>query len=216
MDAQFWYEMVGYAGSLLVAISLMMKSLLKLRIINLIGALFFTVYGLLIHAYPVAFMNGLIVCIDLYYLIQMLRQKDYFTLLEVSHDSAYLQQFIEFHKLEISVFFPNFEYLPKEEQLTFFILRNMVPAGLFIVEPQNEMGSILLDFVIPGYRDFQVGRFVFDENAAFFTQHGIRRFISAPGNTAHTSYLMRMGFSHAVDGQFVRKLGGNYMRDDGI
>ena len=64
-------ELIGYLGSILVAISLMMKSLLRLRIINLIGALFFTVYGVLLGAYPVAFVNGIIVFIDLYYLVQM-------------------------------------------------------------------------------------------------------------------------------------------------
>ena len=68
-------ELIGYLGSILVAISLMMRSLLRLRIINLVGALFFTIYGILLDAYPVAFLNGLIVCIDLYYLIQMWRQK---------------------------------------------------------------------------------------------------------------------------------------------
>ena len=61
-------ELIGYLGSILVAVSLMMKSLLRLRIINLIGALFFTIYGVLLGAYPVAFLNGIIVCIDLYYL----------------------------------------------------------------------------------------------------------------------------------------------------
>ena len=54
MDTQFWFEMVGYLGSVLVAVSLMMKSLWRLRIINLVGASFFTVYGLLIGALPVA------------------------------------------------------------------------------------------------------------------------------------------------------------------
>jgi len=59
-------ELIGYLGSVLVAISLMMRSLLRLRVINLIGALFFTTYGALLGAYPVAVLNGLIVCIDLY------------------------------------------------------------------------------------------------------------------------------------------------------
>ena len=54
MDTQFWFEMVGYAGSVLVAVSLMMKSLLRLRLINLVGAFFFTLYGLLSGAYAVA------------------------------------------------------------------------------------------------------------------------------------------------------------------
>ncbi len=213
MDTKFWLEMLGYLGSLLVAISLTMRSLLRLRIINLIGALAFTVYGLLIGAYPVAFMNGLIVGIDVYYLVQMLRQKDYFTLLELSENSEYLNRFLEFHRAEIEEFFPHFQHDPHaSENLTFFVLRNMVPAGVFIAHPEGDQARILLDFVIPGYRDFQIGRFVFDENAAFFGAHGIRRLVSAPGNAAHTAYLKRMGFQ-PEGGEYIRAIDPRQMRD---
>ena len=42
-----WTEIIGYAGSLLVAASLMMDSLVKLRWINLAGALAFALlFGL--------------------------------------------------------------------------------------------------------------------------------------------------------------------------
>ena len=72
MDSRMWLEIVGYVASVLVAVSLMMSSILKLRIINLVGSAAFTVYGLLIGAYPVAAVNLLIVFINLYYLRQML------------------------------------------------------------------------------------------------------------------------------------------------
>src|SRR5512145_2472455 len=103
-------EVIGYLGSILVAISLMMKSLLRLRLINLFGALFFTVYGILLRAYPVAALNGLIVGIDVYYLIQMLRQKDFFTFLEVSPQSEYLRAFVEFYKEDIHAIIPSYTH----------------------------------------------------------------------------------------------------------
>ena len=61
-------EMVGYTASVLVAISLMMRSLHKLRIINLSGSFLFTVYGFAIGAYPVAVLNAFIVLVNLFYL----------------------------------------------------------------------------------------------------------------------------------------------------
>ncbi len=51
------YEIIGYTASILVAVSLMMRSVFKLRVINLPGAVAFTAYGLLIGAYPVAAVN---------------------------------------------------------------------------------------------------------------------------------------------------------------
>ena len=68
-----WIEIIGYAGSLLVAVSLMMSSLVRLRWINLGGALAFAVYGWLVGAYPVLAVNGFIVLVNVYYLWRMNR-----------------------------------------------------------------------------------------------------------------------------------------------
>ena len=206
-------ELIGYLGSILVAISLMMRSLLRLRLINLIGALFFTIYGLLLGAYPVAFLNGLIVLIDLYYLFQMWRQKDFFTFLEVLPKSKYMQAFVEFYKDDILEIIPTYTHDTDEDLLCFFILRNMMPAGLFVARVQGEEAHIQLDYVIPNYRDFQVARFIFEENAAFFLQRGIRRFVSDGGSAIHRTYLEKMGFVNTGD-VYVHEISTKKLQDN--
>ncbi len=52
-----WIELIGYAGTAFVLISMLMTSVTKLRIFNLIGALFSLVYGLICHAMPVFVLN---------------------------------------------------------------------------------------------------------------------------------------------------------------
>ena len=205
-------ELIGYAGSILVAISLMMKSLLRLRIINLIGALFFTLYGILLGAYPVAFLNGLIVCIDLYYLIQMWRQRDFFNLLEVLPSSKFMQAFVEFYSDDIRAIIPTYTHRPDENLLCFFILRNMNPAGLFIARVEQEEAQVQLDYVAPNYRDFQVARFIFEDNAAFFLQKGIRRFVSEGGSPIHRTYLEKMEFVNQGD-LYVHEIGKRLLQD---
>ena len=206
-------ELIGYLGSILVAISLMMRSLLRLRIINLVGALFFTIYGVLLGAYPVAFLNGLIVCIDLYYLFQMWRQKDFFTFLEVSPNSEYLRAFVEFYKDDIAEIIPSYTHKTAEDLLCFFILRNMMPAGLFIVKVRGEEAHVQLDYVVPNYRDFQVARFIFEENAAFFIQRGIRRFVSEGGSAIHRRYLEKMEFVNKAE-MYVHEIGTKILQDN--
>jgi hypothetical protein len=71
MEIINFYELLGYSASVLVALSLSMRSLLKLRVINLSGAILFTVYGLVIGALPVAALNLFIVLANIYYLYQM-------------------------------------------------------------------------------------------------------------------------------------------------
>ncbi len=68
-----WVEWVGYAASALIVVSLIMTSVVKLRIVNTAGCALFVVYGLIVGAYPVAIANALIVCINLYHLYRLKR-----------------------------------------------------------------------------------------------------------------------------------------------
>ena len=195
MDSNLTYEIIGYTASLLVAISLMMSSILKLRVINLIGALFFTAYGLLIRAYPVAAVNFLIVLIDLYYLYEIRSAREFFRLLEVNPDSQYFQYFLQFHAKDIQRFLPGFSFAPSAGMLIFFILRNVIPAGLLIGEVRDEdCLYVRLDYAIPGYRDLKTARFVYHDKVQELRERGIRKIISAAGTPSHQRYLRQMGF----------------------
>jgi len=61
-------ECLGYLASVLVAISFLMKSIKKLRFINMVGGICFIIYAVAINAIPVALINLFTVCINVYYL----------------------------------------------------------------------------------------------------------------------------------------------------
>ncbi|WP_371364647.1 hypothetical protein SRRS_52790 [Sporomusa rhizae] len=63
-----WVECLGYLASVLVAISFIMKSMNKLRFVNMVGAICFVIYAVAINAIPVALINFFTVCINVYYL----------------------------------------------------------------------------------------------------------------------------------------------------
>ncbi len=63
-------EIVGYIGSLGILISFLMKDMLKLRIVNTFGCAFFVLYGILLNSIPVIATNGIIICINLYYIFK--------------------------------------------------------------------------------------------------------------------------------------------------
>ncbi|AQS37997.1 Bacterial inner membrane protein [Shewanella psychrophila] len=71
MDSATIWEWIGYLASVVVAISLMMSNIKKLRWWNLIGAGLFVAYGLAIEALPVALVNFFIVLIDAYYIVKI-------------------------------------------------------------------------------------------------------------------------------------------------
>ena len=185
-------ELIGYLASILVAVSLMMSAIVRLRIINLIGAVCFTIYGLIISAYPVVFVNGFITLVDVYFLINILAAKEYFNVLEVSKESDYLKYFLEFHKSDIKQFVPSFSFNLNENSLSLFILRNSVPAGLVCAEYKSQDDLFIsLDYAIPGYRDFKTGKYAFNK---IFKEKNLKKIYSEPGNKKHEEYLKKMGF----------------------
>lgn len=65
-----WFEAIGIAGTLFVLLSFLMKDIRKVRIINIVGAVLFVVYGLLIDALSTWLLNGILVIIHIVYLLK--------------------------------------------------------------------------------------------------------------------------------------------------
>lgn len=64
------YEIIGTCASLIVLISFLMKGEKYIRLVNIIGAILFVIYGILIGAFSVWFLNGALVLIHIYKLIK--------------------------------------------------------------------------------------------------------------------------------------------------
>lgn len=203
-------EWIGYAGSALVALSLMMDNIWRLRWINLAGAAFFVAYGLAVGAYPVALVNALIVAIDAYHLGVMAGKKDYFTLMPVaSTEESLLKGFLAAHREDIDSFFPDFSLKAAPGVRCVFILRNLMPVGLFAFAPGAE-GSveILLDYVAPEYRDLKNARYLYSTQGRLLREEGFSRFRARPQSRVFEGYLRTMGFSpeQGQPGSFSRPI----------
>ncbi|WP_396146557.1 uroporphyrinogen decarboxylase [Flavobacterium sp.] len=68
-------ELIGYLASLVLMISFLMKNIIKLRIINSIGAILFIVYGFMLAiSWPIIITNAFILCVNTYYLMKHYNQ----------------------------------------------------------------------------------------------------------------------------------------------
>lgn len=188
-------EWFAYVASVVLALSLTMSSIVKLRWYNLLGAAAFSLYGFLIHAYPVGILNGFIACADIYYLVQIYATKERLQLITVPAGSEYLQCFFKEYRAEIVKYFPRFDFQANGERLSFYVLRNLVPACVFIGTPRPDgVLEVDLDFVVPAYRDFKPGEFLFIQNREQFLKRGFRRLLARSHDGQHDAYLRRMGF----------------------
>lgn len=201
-------EWIGYIASMIVLISLLMSSIKKLRWINLFGALVFGFYGFMIGSIPTGMMNVGIVLIDVYYLVKMYRTNDFFRVLPIDEKSQYLNLFIDFYKKDIQGFMdiPLEEVL--ESKVKLYVLRNMTPAGVFIAdEYDNGVLEIKFDYVIPQYRDFKIGNFVFESQTDYFKDLGYKQFIAITKNKEHIAYVKKMGFIKGeIENSYIKSI----------
>lgn len=77
-----WYiEVIGIAATVLILVSMCVntsswKGDVSMRAINIVGSVIFVVYGALLPAISTAVLNGLLIIVNAYYLIKLLKEKD--------------------------------------------------------------------------------------------------------------------------------------------
>ncbi len=193
-----YVEIIGYTGSVLVAVSLMMKNIWWLRRINFLGGATFAIYGLLLKAYPVFILNAFIALVDIYYLFEMKGKKEYFSLVRINNlQNSLLHKFLDYYHTDILKFFPNFNVEKLKEGKTYFVLRNVIPVGIINYKelPGKEV-KIEFDYAIPDYRDLKNARFAFFAEDGLFKKTGIRKLIAESSIRAHQKYLKSLGFKN--------------------
>lgn len=205
-----YYQIIGYTGSFLVALSLTMKNIRLLRRINLLGAFTFSMYGLLIGAMPVFVLNGYIVLIDIYYLFKMYKTKEQFKMVPVlDKKHNYLKLFLDFYGNDILQFFPNFDRNNLDKFDCYFVLRDLKPIGLVIYnEISDKKIELHVDYVIPDYRDMKSGQYLYTSAIKYLRNRGYKEIITKSEVKPHIKYLLNVGFVKAKEsnGVFIKSI----------
>ena len=200
-------EIIGYVASVTIAVSMTVSSIVKFRLINLAGATLFATYGFLISSLPVGVLNSFIITVDLFFLYKIFSKKEVFETLEVRGDNRYLLRFVDFYKKDIQSFFPGFQYIPEKNTVSFFVLRDMAVAGLFLGRRENDnVLRVGIDYVLPEYRDFKNGKFVYQMLQDHFVNEGFSKIITDSKNPRHVRYLKKLGFYENAVGMYELKI----------
>jgi hypothetical protein len=195
MNSKVLIEAIGYTGSALVLISFLMVSVVKLRIVNTIGSIIFTIYAFIIHSYPTAIMNLCLVLINIYYLVKMSNTSQNtrsYDLVRASVNDAMLKYTIDRQKDDIEKCFPGISLDFKDADKAYIVCHKGTPAGIFVGKRVGDGDiDILLDYSLPEYRDFSIGRYLFSQ----LKSEGITSLTYSGPDTNHRDYLEKNGFS---------------------
>lgn len=194
---------LGYIASLLLAISLMVNNDLKFRWLNTFGCLAFIAYGILIGAFPVILTNALLLLINVIYLVKLYQSVETFDLIEFEGQESLVKKFLSFHQKDIHAYFPDFQ-MPegKQDYIRFVVLRDLVIANMFVARKDADgKAEVLFNYTVPKYRDYKVGRFIFEREKRFLLQKGtLELYYTSVPNKNHAHFLSVMGFEATTAG----------------
>ena len=192
----FVIELIGYLGSILVLVSMLMSSVIKLRIINTVGSIIFTFYAFAIQTYPTAILNVILVGVNIYNIIKLLKSTKLYDLVEVKAEDSFAGYFLEHYKDDIAVYFPEFKNDPELYDFANIVCCNADPAGILLGKKNGEEIEISLDYTTPMYRDCSVGKFLYEK----LEEQGIKKLVYKSADKKHEEYLKKMGFSKTEEG----------------
>ena len=215
------YEWIGYLGSVLVAWSITLQNLHRLRQMNLVGAAVFTLYGVLVEAWPVALVNGFIALVNIWHLSHWkksepndLEEPDDLEVISFDVRHPFVQRFLNHYEEDILTVFPQFASIsdldfPEDIQCD-FVYRNMVPSGLCIhrkVSPHEH--EVSLTYVTPDHRNYQTFDFVYTDLRKRLSELEIHRLRVRETQVYSTQYLLKFGFTKWLneDDGFVLEIG---------
>ena len=191
MNTSMIIELFGYLGSTLVVVSMLMSSVVKLRVINTIGSIISGTYALIIHSYPLALMNICLIVINCYNLAKLLKSEQQYDLIRVNAGDGFLAYFIARYREDIQNFFQGQDLDSQASNAAYIVCCGEAPAGLLLGNiSENGTLNITVDYTTPTYRDCSVGKYLY----AKLPEDGIRKLVYSGKSVKHAEYLQKMGF----------------------
>jgi hypothetical protein len=221
---------LGWAGSALLVYSVLQSRMLRLRVLNLAASAALVVFNAVIGVWPMVAMNVALCLINAWFMIGLLRQRQggtAFEWVDAAPDGPFVGRFLARHRADVAHFFPaalNLRAalepagaattLDLATALCALVLHGDVTVGLVVAvagahgaHPQgtaNGTWRLLVDYVIPGYRDYTAGSLIYS-GAGPFIARGADRVVAGPELATVQTYLGHAGFVRADEG-WVRAL----------
>jgi hypothetical protein len=203
MNAAMMIEIYGYIGSVLVVVSMLMSSIIKLRVINILGSVISGSYALIIGSFPLVLMNSCLIIINVYNLYKLLKAEQKYDLVDSEVNDAFIGYFVSHYKDDIQKYFPNFVFENSGINKAYIVFCEGNPSNILLGKDNgNGVLDVILDYSTPVYRDCSAGKYLY----AALPSKGVKVLQFAQNSSKeHEDYLTKMGFKKE-NGVFQKNL----------
>jgi hypothetical protein len=200
-------EAVGWIGSALLVYSVLQTRFLRFRVLNGIASGVLVAYNAVVGVWPMVGVNAVLVFIDAYFLWTLRRDKKQakaFTF--VAADPALLGWFTARFGDDLARFHPGYAPLetPAAEAVVLFHEDRAIGLAAWRRTTADD-AELLADYVIPAYRDFAPGGFVYSP-AGPFRHAGVAVLTAEQPTPAVAAYLGKVGFKETAPGRLALTL----------
>jgi hypothetical protein len=193
-------EAVGWIGSALLVYSVLQTRFLRFRIVNGIASAVLVAYNAVVGVWPMVGVNAVLVIIDVYFLWTLGRAKrtaKAFT--SVRADAALRDWFDAQYGRDIALFHPG--YTPQTPCQAAVVFHDGRAIGLVAWRPEEgHAAELLVDYVIPSYRDFAPGSYVYSADGPL-RQAGVTTVVIQEPEAVVFDYLTKLGFTSNAPGE---------------
>ena len=196
-----YLEIFGYIGTAFVITSMMMSSVLKLRLLNIVGSVISMIYAILCNTWPVVILNFCLATINVYKLLASARVRVVFRHIISRADDEAVGYFLLHYRQDIEKLFPEYDFDMSCVNEAHLVYAGAEMAGLLLGSRDGDAISVKLDYVAPAYRDRSVAGYLFGQ--LWYT--GARKVYENQGSKQHNKYLEKTGFVMS-DGVMVKEL----------
>lgn len=203
MDIKLLLEIIGYVGSALIVISMMMTSVLRLRLVNILGCGISICYAIAVKAYPVAFLNAFLIVVNMAKIIQLFRLEKSYHMVVSKGATGLPQYLVQKYNDDILNFFPDFKKIDDDDDV-FILMNGDIATGITAGKiDENKNFNVKIDYTTPAYRDNSAGLYLYKEIGKLGC---CKRVIFETSSKNHENYMYKIGFVKISRGKYVKKL----------
>ncbi len=189
-DYKILVEIFGYIGTALVIVSMMMTSLLKLRIINILGSVISLIYSLICNTWPIVIMNLCLILINVFQIIKQYNYTKNIKIKKLNQLDQSILLFIDYHKEKINELFSQYLLdLNKKEIFAFY--NNYQIVGIIIGTKKDNIFNIEIMYFEESYKYIINKNFLLD----FLLSDNISLLSINKFNMNHIKKLEKLGFN---------------------
>jgi hypothetical protein len=196
-------DILGWAGSALLVYSVLQTRILRLRFFNCVASVLLLIFNAAIHVWPMVGLNLALTAINGFYIVRLVRGRHdsrSYQVVEVLPTEGYLRHLLHSFDTDIQRFNPGFSTSDADgAEFGSLILTGAETVGVVLARDAGDRSAqVELDYVLPKYRDFTPGEFVYRQGGPF-TSRGYQRVIAPPDMLGADAYLPKIGFRHQGD-----------------